>query len=776
MCYNYTTTPRAQRPPGGEFRVRISRNFYRTWRRVLVRTLPVLLIPLMLTAFICNVSINRIIENTYESQLQDLQSGVTKAERILNNAADLILYLENEADCKRFMASLGPMENGKSTLDFIALQNNMRFLIVSNSLFSNIQLYSRRSDALIDSSTISLVPQRYYERVFHLQDVSFEDWAEQYLRSAYNLDILPARKCAFYSKEDDYIIVAHSFPTGLTRYSTGSVFIYIKESTLLENAFDDTAVNDGLLCAVNEQGETVFRNHSACRLEELADVAGLPGSHGYTALSHDGESMLLVYADGAQYALRYFTVIPMARVLAPTISVRTTITVLMVLFVIIGLAMIAFCTARLSRPVSNLYDLVSPSRETLSFDDFSGSVQFLISQNENLQEQISQQSIQYRMAVVYNLLLGNADSAMTSESYRRQLGIDRAYRHYAVVTIVLNDIGEYSEQDLGIKMYLREALQSNLSGILALCDWGYDKIVLLLGLDDETREQAAKAVNENVGHLSGNLGSGYALSLTFFGDLCDSLDEVSLAFHHTLTALQRADKDTSTLVQWHRPVESTEAVFIYPIEIESQLIAFTLGGNPAMVEKCFDEIQALNPPPAGHSEGISEDLLLALRSSWLRLCGEPGGGIGSRPVPELVDACLRGQGDRSTCLSAVRTAFVEAARAAGRGECAEITENQRQIKEYVDANFTNPDMSLTLVADEFHISEVYLSKLFKQIAGLNFSKYIEQLRMARANQLLKERRPIKDIALAVGYNSPQVFRRAYKRLYGTSPSDRNPVD
>lgn len=46
--------------------------------------------------------------------------------------------------------------------------------------------------------------------------------------------------------------------------------------------------------------------------------------------------------------------------------------------------------------------------------------------------------------------------------------------------------------------------------------------------------------------------------------------------------------------------------------------------------------------------------------------------------------------------------------------------------------------------------------------------------MERANQLLKQKRPIKDIALEVGYNSPQVFRRAYKRLYGVSPSDRVP--
>lgn len=753
--------------------MRRSKHFYRMWRYVLIRTLPVLLIPMLLTIYICNVSISRIIENTYESQLQALQSGVTKTERILSNASDLIAYLENESDSKQFLASSGPMENGKSTLDFIDLQNNMHSLIVSNSLFSNIQMYSRRSGALIDSSTISLVPSRYYGRVFQLKDAPFSEWSKEYLDASFSAEVIPAQRCAFNGKEDSYLMIAHSYPTGFSRYSVGNIFIFISEGTLLDNAFDVSAVNDGLLCAMNEQGQIVFRSQSEYAPERVAELSSLTDDHGYVTLSHDGESMLLVYAAGTQHGLRYFALIPTEQALASTIRFRTTIIALMILFVLAGLAMIAFCSARLSRPVSNLYDLVAPSRDAISFDDFSAGVRALISQNENLQEQISQQSARSKMAVFYNLLLGNADGELRSESCRRQMGIERAHGAYVVMTVVLNDFGEYSEENLGIKMYIREALQSKLSEILALCDWGYDKFVLLLGAESSAHEQAEQTVNAEVERLSDELHNGFALSLTFFGDVCDALDEVSIAFHHTLAALQRADKDTSSVVQWHRPAESASAAFVYPIEIESQLIAAALGGNSAMVRRCFEEIQALNPPQPGSPDGVSEDLLLALRSSWLRLCGDPGSGADGETVVTLVDECLRAQGSRLECLTAIRGAFAEAAHAAGKRENAEISENQRQIKEFVDANYANPDMSLILVADAFHISEVYLSKLFKQITGENFSKYIEQLRMQRANQLLRERRAIKDVAIEVGYNSPQVFRRAYKRLYGVSPSDKD---
>ena len=752
--------------------MRRSNHFYRTWRYVLIRTLPVLLIPMIALLYVCDVSINRIIATTYESQLQTLRSGAAKAERVLNNAADLILYLENESDAKQFFASIGPINNGEATLDFIDLQNNMHSLIVSNSLFSNIQMYSHKSCALIDGSTIALIPSRYYEHVFQMDSVDYSDWAEQYLNGEFNLDVIPAQRCVFYSKEDRFIIVAHSYPTGYSRYSTGNIFIFINEKTLLENAFDASAVDDGLLWAVNAQGECIFKNQSDFSLADYNGLSGLTDDHGYVTLSTRGQSLLLVYTTDAQYGLRYFAAIPTEQVLTPTLRIRTTITALMAMVVVAGLAMIAVCSARVSRPVSKLYDLIAPSREAVSFDDLSANVSSLISQNENLQDQISQQNDHYRMALFYEMLLGNTGGDTSPEDYRRILGIEREHGTYVVMTVVLNDLGEYSEESLGVKMYVREALEKKLPEILALYDWGIDKFALLMNIDNDSTDQIKKTVNGIVGQLVDSLLSHFTLSLTFFADICDSLDTISLAFHHTLAMLQRTDRDVSSIVQWHCPTIDGAAVFSYPIEIESQLISSALDGNTSMVEKCFDEIAANSQKAISVSSGASSDLLLALRSTWLRLCSDREQNFDEFPVVTLIDDCLANHGDINECLANVRACFVNVAHA-GNQRAAELTENQRQIKAYVDNNYANPAISLIMVADAFHISEVYLSKLFKQITGENFSKYIEQLRMERANQLLEEKKPIKDVAIEVGYNSPQVFRRAYKRLYGVSPSDKN---
>jgi len=97
---------------------------------------------------------------------------------------------------------------------------------------------------------------------------------------------------------------------------------------------------------------------------------------------------------------------------------------------------------------------------------------------------------------------------------------------------------------------------------------------------------------------------------------------------------------------------------------------------------------------------------------------------------------------------------------------------QNQIHKYIDDHFTDSQLSLSSVADVFNITEIYLSGLFKQETGENFSKYVEKLRMKKALSLLETGKfLINEVSEMVGYNSPQVFRRAYKRQFNGNPNE-----
>lgn len=91
---------------------------------------------------------------------------------------------------------------------------------------------------------------------------------------------------------------------------------------------------------------------------------------------------------------------------------------------------------------------------------------------------------------------------------------------------------------------------------------------------------------------------------------------------------------------------------------------------------------------------------------------------------------------------------------------------------YINAQFTDPAMTVASVADRFHITANYLSILFRQAKGINISAYITGLRIARAKTLLKDRDlPISDICGQSGYFTARCFSRSFKKQEGMTPSE-----
>lgn len=95
-----------------------------------------------------------------------------------------------------------------------------------------------------------------------------------------------------------------------------------------------------------------------------------------------------------------------------------------------------------------------------------------------------------------------------------------------------------------------------------------------------------------------------------------------------------------------------------------------------------------------------------------------------------------------------------------------------KIRDYLDSNYRDPNMSLQLLAEKFDITETYLSHLFKKILNIKFSQYLEDLRMQEACRLLKETDlSVMAIVDQSGYASMNTFGRAFKRRYQLSPRE-----
>ena len=101
----------------------------------------------------------------------------------------------------------------------------------------------------------------------------------------------------------------------------------------------------------------------------------------------------------------------------------------------------------------------------------------------------------------------------------------------------------------------------------------------------------------------------------------------------------------------------------------------------------------------------------------------------------------------------------------------EDTNLAASIEKHILQNYKDPSLCLNKISDEFQISESYFSHMFKEKTGVNFSVYLENIRMSEAARLIRDTDiNLSELYIEVGYNNPATFRRAFKKTYGVTPS------
>jgi AraC-like DNA-binding protein len=90
------------------------------------------------------------------------------------------------------------------------------------------------------------------------------------------------------------------------------------------------------------------------------------------------------------------------------------------------------------------------------------------------------------------------------------------------------------------------------------------------------------------------------------------------------------------------------------------------------------------------------------------------------------------------------------------------------------ANLAQVRLSPRLIARRHNVSERYVHLLFAE-TGETFGEFVAAARLARARELLLDpahaASRIGDVAERVGYGDVSTFNRAFRRVYGATPSD-----
>ena len=94
----------------------------------------------------------------------------------------------------------------------------------------------------------------------------------------------------------------------------------------------------------------------------------------------------------------------------------------------------------------------------------------------------------------------------------------------------------------------------------------------------------------------------------------------------------------------------------------------------------------------------------------------------------------------------------------------------RRAREFVEHHFCEPSLRLRDAAKYAGLSHAHFSKVFHQVTGVNFTRFVQERRVAEAKKHLREtERTITDICFVCGFNSLTHFNRVFRSFERCSP-------
>lgn len=209
--------------------------------------------------------------------------------------------------------------------------------------------------------------------------------------------------------------------------------------------------------------------------------------------------------------------------------------------------------------------------------------------------------------------------------------------------------------------------------------------------------------------------------------------------------------------------------FRYPIEIEHKLLQNAKLGHYDEVETTFEAFIRKNLLESQVSLTVVQEIKVAMLQTIKRM-------VQHRQMPfeeylsqnRQVINDLKIATDPETVyhllLTLLKKVIVELTQNEGTQVCLE-----EKLLAYINQNFYR-DVSLSDVAEAFHLSDSYVSRVIKEYLGISFKTYLNRVRVDEGKRLLATNQyRVQEVAEAVGCRNVNTFIRIFKQFEGKTP-------
>lgn len=705
-----------------------------------------LLVILILSFFLYYSSMNNARDSYNQQKKSTLVSNVELFEKDLNIMNVYCRQLLQNDDFRRLIA----YQNEEDA--FFDLGYKIATLL-STDVYPEALLPIKEVYCYLPNSGYIVSPDyfiseaRYYRWMKRYDSNDFENWLKALTAPENYYRFLPMDSVAPNYSKDYFMYIINM--NDLTYMNANAVVCFVLEKEELSSLFSTLSDEDGCnsLVVRNAQGTPIL---SVGSRELPFDFTG-------EFISYDAQgspATLGVYRSEATAYTYYYTF--------PSFEHSSNVTMQKTIYICCFFLCFLFCAALIVR---------FSRRNVAPIIELGNELNEAVKVQNHLQEMVENQRPIICNSYVRQLLSGMVTSAQEVAYMKEFLGLSGDSLSYNGLYIVAyNNTGDSADTSVNeiispedFHEMILTALQNYLEPPLRYFRPADRTYGILLACPEEEEKDFIFKIHEAIVFLHNYLLDTHGIWL--FAGIGKNTPDLMNVWESYQQATEAASYTAKNYFFFpYEFIKKDSSAFYYPPEISTKLIHFITSGNTPQVLELFNLIHQENIEERSLPVKILKFLLSDIRNTLLkaRFALPPN-------IPEETTALLDERFNQHVTFKLCEDiALTLCELFTVKTEDSHIV---AAIEKYIESNYMDPSMGLNKISDEFHISESYFSHLFKEKTGVNFSAYLENIRMKEAARLIRETNiSLNKLYISVGYNNANTFRRAFKKVYGVTPS------
>lgn len=735
----------------------------RFFRRFFVIGLVISIIPVLLLSVLAQSIFHLYRESAVEQARQVVRQDVGRIDStfssILNtcrhyalNDSDVGNILYWKKDRQRYLAEYADLLRlAQNSLN----ANAFRYEEAALNDFWIIQPTTKI--LLSASNAISGLEKLYY--FFSDYGLSFEDWRNLALnqRSALSLMIgsidRKQQLCAFYFQPDTRSKEASG---GFTLMFCMDPARLLSQSNVLKQAESLVITDASGRLLFSKSADTLTCFVASDSLSYLED--------GYIGAIQNRRSVV-VSASSETYGYQLYAVYPYARLFARQRMAESTFYAVITAVLIACVVSSYYSARRHAEPLVPFIQLAPDACENATYQDAMSSIYGnIVLQQEVNRKMLNRHSTMTRHMLLECLLETPYVENAQMEQILPMCQIDLSDDHFAVFVIRIMD----NARDT-LAGYVYDLCVSMFS------DRGYiylskrNDIAVLFHDSFLTQENCRVTAEEMDMSLFDLLKAPYQISV---GSIVDTKRKIALSYANAIETLNRSVGNASRVLMYDSALQ--QSFYNYTAEMQNTLSRHLKAGKEAGVMTCLEGIWAANNVSGSNTS--SATLLLAsnvMGTIYQVLADLQNPAISAKTVARMAEL------NRSmsvmmpqTIMTEISAVCMEICRAIQQTQDSDLKQLGKRIEAYLQQNFASPEISVENAAVALDVSIQQINKACREVYNSSFIKMLETCRLdAAAKYIESGDKTIVNIGEMVGYLSYTSFSRAFKRVYGISPSE-----